>query len=77
VVIRVYRSGLVGRTGYKVIFETYDDKQIKFACKFSAFANTPELASELHRGHVYRVRFNQEPRNPQIVEIVEIDVTTA
>src|SRR5690242_645654 len=48
VVMRVYRSGLVGRSGYKVIFETYDEKQAKFDYKFSAFAATPELASKLH-----------------------------
>ena len=73
-VVRIYRSGLVGRTGYKFIFERYDEKQGKFDFKFSAFAATQELAGELHRGHCYRVRFNQEPRNPQIVEIVEVDV---
>lgn len=76
-VIRVYRSGLVGRTGYKIFFEKYDEEQGTFENKFSAFAATPELASELRRGHSYRVRFNQAPRNPQIVEIVESDVTTA
>jgi ribonuclease HI len=74
IVIRVYRSGLVGRTGHKIIFERYDERQGIFDNKFSAFALTPGIAAELHRGHSYRVRFNQEPRNPQIAEILEIDV---
>jgi len=76
-VIRVYRSGLVGRAGYKIMFEQYAEDKGTFGDKFTAFAATPELAAELHRGHCYRVKFNQEPRNPQIVEIVEADVRVA
>lgn len=72
-IIRVYRSGLVGRSGHKIMFEQYVEAKSAFGDKFAAFAATPELAGDLHRGHCYRVRFNQEPRNPQIVEIVEAD----
>jgi hypothetical protein len=35
-----------------------------------AFASTG-LAAELHRQHGYRVRFNDNPKYPQILEIVE------
>jgi hypothetical protein len=35
-----------------------------------AFATTA-LAAELHRQHGYRVRFNENPKYPQILELVE------
>jgi hypothetical protein len=35
-----------------------------------AFAS-PALAAELHRQHGYRVRFNDEPKYPQILENLE------
>jgi ribonuclease HI len=73
-VIRVYRSGIVGRAAHKVTFEEYDEQRKSFGNKFSAFAATAALAVDLHRGHCYRVRFNGEPRNPQILEVIEADL---
>jgi hypothetical protein len=32
---------------------------------------SPNLAAELHRQHGYRVRFNDNPKYPQILEIIE------
>jgi|SRR6185312_5328929 len=72
-VIRVYRSGIVGRAAHKITFEEYDTSKQAFGNKFTAFAATAELAAELHRGHCYKVRFNGEPKHPQILEIIEAD----
>ena len=70
-VIRIYRSGLVGRDGHKIYFDLYSEEKQDFSEKFTAYAK-PEQAGELHRGHRYRVRFNAEPRCPVIEEAIEV-----
>ena len=56
-VIRVYRSGLLGRYNHKIFFDVFDEQAMDFTDKAYAFA-TPEVAVNLHRHHRYRVRFN-------------------
>ena len=59
------------RTGEeKLRFDTLsEDGQTYVAC-FYAFT-TIDGAAELHRQHGYRVRFNDDPNYPQILECIE------
>lgn len=68
IVMRVYRSGLVGRQGHKIYFEQYATDTGDFVGKFHAFT-TEELASQLHRGHWYKIRLNSNP-NYALIELV-------
>lgn len=67
-IIRVYRSGIVGRSGHRIIFDLYSEEKAEYVAKYRAYT-TPELALNLHRGHSYRVRFNDNPKNPMIESI--------
>ena len=69
-VIRIYRSALVGKTSDKVYFDVFDEIALDFREKCRASV-VPGLIDDLHRGHAYRVRFNSDERNPQIVAIIE------
>jgi len=61
-VIRVYGSRLVGRTGEnRVTFEIYDEATNQYGAKHFAYA-TPEVGSELHRQRLPRA----DERQPQV-----------
>jgi ribonuclease HI len=66
-IIHVYRSRLVGGEG-KIDFDVYSEAKREFEQKCTGYARL-ELSAELHRGHVYRVRFNENPQYPVIEEI--------
>jgi len=68
--IHVYRSGLVKKTDHKIFFNLYSEERQEFVDKFLAYAK-PEQAIDLHRGHSYKVRFNENPRYPLIEFVVE------
>lgn len=67
--IRVYRSSMIRKTGHKAYFDVFDESTNKFTEKCTAHT-TLELIADLHRGHCYRVQFNNNPKHPQIIEIV-------
>ncbi len=68
--IRPYGKKIMRAGEEKLRFDTLsDDGQTYVAC-FYAFS-TIKLAAELHRQHGYRVRFNDDPNYPQILERVE------
>jgi ribonuclease HI len=69
-VIRPYKKSLVGKTENKVRFDVFSEDCGRYTQSCYAFA-APALAAELHRQHGYRVRFNDSPNYPQIMEIVE------
>ena len=69
-IIRVYRSGMIGKRDHKIIFDVFDTTAGAYAQKCRAYAY-PSIASLLHRQHCYRVRFNRDPNYPLIEEIVE------
>ena len=69
-VIRPYRKNAMGRGENKVRFDVLSEETQSYTESCYAFA-TPAMAAELHRQHLYRVRFNGNPLYPQIVEIVE------
>jgi ribonuclease HI len=68
-IIHVYRKNLVGDVD-RVDFDLYEEAKRAFTGKFRAYADV-RLGLELHRGHVYKVRFNDLPQYPQIELIIE------
>ena len=51
-------------------FDVFSEDSGTYTQSCYAFA-APALAAELHRQHGYRVRFNDSPSYPQILEIIE------
>jgi ribonuclease HI len=73
--IRIFFT-TVAKGGANIIkFQTLDDPTGLYVEKFVAYAS-PEIGHQLHRQHRYLVRFNGNPKYPQIVEIVE-EITSA
>jgi ribonuclease HI len=70
IVIRPYRKNRMTKGEDKIRFDTFSEATETFLESNYAFASS-DLAAELHRHHGYRVRFNDEPGYPQILEIVE------
>jgi hypothetical protein len=72
-IIRIYRSRHMRRGEQKIYFEVFSESSCRYEAKHHAFAMSP-LADELHRSHVYRVRFNGDSQYAIIEAIVESDV---
>ena len=53
-IIRIYRSGLIRKTGHKITFDLYDEPTASYSQKCFAYTDV-KVASELHRQHCYRV----------------------
>ena len=68
--IRIYRSGLIRKTGHKITFDLYDEQSASYSRKCYAYTNA-DVASEMHRQHCYRVSFNNDPKHPLILGILE------
>lgn len=70
--IFVYQSKAYSRAQgeNKVKFQVFSDSTKDFAGKYSAYA-TPEIGSLLHRGRVYRVRFNKDTKYPKILAVMK------
>jgi ribonuclease HI len=69
-IIRIYRSGLIRKTGHKITFDLYDELSAMYSQKCFAYTDV-KIASELHRQHCYRVKFNDDPKHPVILSIIE------
>jgi ribonuclease HI len=70
IAIRPYRKSLMTRGEEKVRFDIFSEETQTFLESCYAYA-PPGLTAELHRQHGYRVRFNDNPKYPQILEILE------
>jgi ribonuclease HI len=68
-IIHIYRTNLVSKVD-KIDFDLYSEEKREFTGKFRAYSDAI-VASDLHRGHFYRVRFNDDPAYPRIESIVE------
>lgn len=68
--IRIYRHRLVGRSDHKFYFDLFSEESQRFDRKNCAFASA-EVALDLHTHHVYRVRFNADPKYPIIETMIE------
>jgi ribonuclease HI len=69
-VIRPYAKKIMFRGENRISFNIFVEGTQTYDAKFYAFA-TPAMAAELHRWHGYRVRFNDDPNYPQILENIE------
>lgn len=69
-VIRPYAKRVMYRGENRISFDIYVETAQAYESKAHAFA-TPAMAATLHRSHRYRVRFNDDPQYPQIVECIE------
>ena len=69
-IIRIYRSGIIRKTGHKITFDLYDEPSASYSQKCYAYTDA-HIASELHRQHCYRVNFNNDPKHPIILSILE------
>jgi ribonuclease HI len=69
-VIRPYKKQVLLRGENKVRFDVFDEETEQYIAKFYAYCNA-DIALDLHRANHYRVAFNENPRYPQILAIVE------
>lgn len=69
-VIRPYAKKPISKAEERISFNMFDELKQSYESKFYAFT-TRLLAFEMHRWHGYRVRFNSNPKCPQIVEWTE------
>ena len=70
-IIRPYKSDMAAKEIQLFRFEVWDEAKKLFFDKFQAYT-TNAVGNELHRQNVYKVRMNDEPRYPQVLEIVWI-----
>lgn len=70
VIVRPYRKHVMAGGENKIRFDIFSEDTTTFVESCYAFA-TPALAAELHRQHGYRVQFNDNPKYPQIIELLE------
>ena len=70
VVVRPYRKNAMGKDEDKIRFDVFSEETQRYTESCYAFA-TPAVTADLHRQHLYRVRFNGNPQYPQIVELIE------
>jgi ribonuclease HI len=75
-IIRIYRSGMIRKTGHKITFDLYDEPSASYSQKCFAYADA-NVAFELHRQHCYRVSFNNDSKHPIILSILEEIACTA
>jgi ribonuclease HI len=68
-IIRPYKKTPMRKDENKIRFDVFSEESGTFVQSCYAYAS-PSLAAELHRQHGYRVRFNDSPGYPQIVEIL-------
>lgn len=71
IVIRVVHSKTAGRTPEnRFVFEIFDESTQTYISKHHAYC-TPEIGARLHRQRGFRVRMNDNPKYPQILEVIE------
>jgi ribonuclease HI len=69
-VIRPYVKKIMHKGENRISFNVFDEETQSYSNKFFAFC-PPLLGAELHNGNVHRVRFNSDPKYPQILERIE------
>jgi ribonuclease HI len=71
IVVRIVRSKIVGKTREnRFVFEVFDEKNSTYVSKHFAYC-TPVTGAQLHRQRGFRVRMNDNPHYPQILEVIE------
>lgn len=70
IAIRIVRSKAVGPTHEnRFVIETFDETTQSFVSKYIAYC-TPEIGCQLHRQRGFRVQMNDNPKYPQILEVL-------
>ena len=69
-VLRPYAKKPMRKYGDRISFNIFDEATQTYMGKFYAFANST-LSFDLHRGNGHRVRFNSDPKFPQVLERTE------
>jgi ribonuclease HI len=71
IVIRPFTKRVMPRTKgeNRIKFDVFSEEQQAFVAKHYAFCS-PELAYELHSHHGYRVKCNDNPNYPQIIDML-------
>src|ERR1035437_8679335 len=67
-IVRIYRKDPTAKDKFKVRFDVVADDLRSYSASCYAFAS-PEMCLDLHRHHVYRLRFSANPNYPEIVEL--------
>jgi ribonuclease HI len=70
ILIRPYKSDMARKNIQVFKFEVWDELKQMFFDKFEAYCSC-EIGNELHRMRVYKIRMNDVPGYPQIIEIIE------
>jgi ribonuclease HI len=70
VIIRPYVKKIMHKGENRISFNVFDEVTQGYANKFFAFC-PPLLGAELHNGNGHRVRFNSDPKYPQLLERIE------
>jgi ribonuclease HI len=71
IVVRIVGSKTVGRSREnRFVFEVFDDKSSTYISKHFAYCS-PVTGAQLHRQRGFRVRMNDNPDYPQILEVIE------
>lgn len=68
--VRIYWTGVVGRSENKIKFQLFSDSRGDFFDKYVAYAQ-PELGALLHRHHAYTVQFNNDSKHPVLTAMLE------
>jgi ribonuclease HI len=68
--VRAYGKKPMKNRSLKIRFDLISDDGLDYVESCYAYA-CPELTFDLHSANGYRVRFNDDPMHPQIVEILE------
>jgi ribonuclease HI len=69
-VIRPYRKTAPSKGENRIRFDLFVEDSGEYVASHYAYA-TDSLTAELHRQHLYRVKFNNNSHNPRIEEIIE------
>lgn len=68
-VIRPYRKNVMRKGEIKIRFDLSDGSGT-FVQSCYAYTS-PVIASELHRQHLYKVKFNDDPKYPQVIGVLQ------
>jgi ribonuclease HI len=69
--VRPYRKKKMKNGEWKIRFDVITEDGRGYAGSCYAYASTQLTLAELHSQNGYRVRFNDNPKHPQIVELLE------
>jgi ribonuclease HI len=69
--VRPYRKKRMKNGEWKIRFDVINEDGLNYAGSYYAYASPQLTLAELHSQNGYRVRFNDDPKHPQIVELLE------